>query len=100
VTRPRNTESDRERASDEGLVGVLIRFAYVSSDVAAGTVARRDVKRKWFVKLSRVELNQVTHTPHRLKNLLYINVAHGNRARMVSSWPSLVESISKTPPLS
>lgn len=56
MTRPRNTESDRERASDEGLVGVLIRSpTFLWMDVAAGKFARRDVKRKWFVKLSRVE---------------------------------------------
>ena len=49
MTRPPNTESDRERASDEELVGVLIRSpTFLWTDVAAGKVARRDVKRKWF----------------------------------------------------
>jgi hypothetical protein len=56
VTRPRNAESDRERASDDGSVGWRsYSFAYVSFlrvDVAAGKVARREVKRKWFVELS------------------------------------------------
>ena len=51
MTSPRIAEND----SDEGSVGWRsYSFVYLSSgrvDFAAGKVARRDVKRKWFVKL-------------------------------------------------